>query len=520
MIIEELHVKNFGKLQDTRVSFKEGLNLIYGTNESGKTTLHTFLKCMLFGIHRARGRAAAKDVYSRYEPWEDSHCYAGSMHFMSGGREFCLDRNFQKENVRAELFCVTDGEKLSVKHGDLSVLLGGISEIVYDNTISVGQTKGVTDQDLALELKNYMANYQGTGDSDLNLGKTIKILKDQKKVFQGELKLKQAREDSKKNETASQVLYLGEEVRGLKERVQVEEHRLAQLEEQGPPEDPGQQKTLKKQISRRRRLDILSALLAVISVAAAAFLPGYYRLGAILACVVSEGICLLGRGKLQKKILSIQSGLQEDRDMAMRQIERVKGRLHDLQEDLEEKKVSLEALTQKLHGYDQEIRGKIFHAKDPIEEEIEGIDMAMEAIGMIAKRLQSEIGGQIRDRTSEILAELTGGRYHQVMVDKDLQMGVCTYERYIPVEQLSRGTMEQVYFALRMAVGDVLCSRETLPVVLDDVFVMYDEKRLMETLHWLIGHKQQILLFTCHKREEEILNTYGMPFHRVNVFDP
>ena len=48
----------------------------------------------------------------------------------------------------------------SVKHGDLSVLLGGISEIVYDNTISVGQSKGVTDQDLALELKNYMGNYQ------------------------------------------------------------------------------------------------------------------------------------------------------------------------------------------------------------------------------------------------------------------------------------------------------------------------------------------------------------------------
>ncbi len=204
----------------------------------------------------------------------------------------------------------------------------------------------------------------------------------------------------------------------------------------------------------------------------------------------------------------------------MRQIERVRGRLHDQQEDLREKKLRQEVLTQKLHGYNQEARGEALHSKDPLEEEIESIDLAMDVIGVIAKRLQDEIGDQIRDRTSEILAELTEGKYHQVVVDKDLEMGVSTQERYIPVEQLSRGTMEQVYFALRMAVGDVLCNQEPMPVVLDDVFAMYDERRLMETLQWLISHKRQILLFTCHKREEEILNAYGMPFHRVGVFDP
>lgn len=520
MIIEELHVKNFGKLQDKRVPFREGLNLIYGTNESGKTTLHTFLKCMLFGIRRSRGRAAAKDVYSRYEPWEDSYCYAGSMRFTSGGKEFRLDRDFQKDHVRAELFCVTDGEKLSVKHGDLAMLLGNISEIVYDNTISVGQTKGVTDQDLALELRNYMANYQGTGDSDLDLGKTMQILGNQKKFFQKELQAKQSQEDIKKNETASQVLYLRDEIRELEKKIQLEEHQLAQLEQQQvTPENINSQKMLKKQVAKRHRTDIISAVLAVFLVAAAALLPGYYRIGAVLACILLEGGCFFIRGKIQKKILSLQGGLQEDKEARTRQIERVKGRMHEQKEDLREKRSIQETLLQKLHGYDQEIKGKIHHGKDPIEEEIEGIDMAMEAIGMIGKRLQNEIGGQIRDRTSEILAELTGGKYHQVMIDKDLQMGVSTYERYIPVEQLSRGTMEQVYFALRMAVGDVLCSQEPLPVVLDDVFVMYDERRLMETLQWLIGHKHQVLLFTCHKREEEILNAYGMPFHRVGVFD-
>lgn len=519
MIIEELHVKNFGKLQDTKVPFQKGLNLIYGANESGKTTLHTFLKCMLFGMRRSRGRGAAKDIYSRYEPWEYGHYYAGSMRFESGGKVFCLDRNFQKDNMRAELFCKTDGEKLSVKRGDLSVLLGNISEIVYDNTVSIGQTKGVTDQDLALELRNYMANYQGTGDSDLNLGKTMQILKNQKKVFQGQLQLKKAQEDSKKGETASQTLYLNQEVHQLGDKIQAEKSQLAQLEQERQDLEEAKTRTeLKKLTSRRRLLNILAAIIVVFLVAAAAFLPGLVRICVVIAGALLQCCCLFVRGKLQRKLAALQDGRQEERDMLTRQIERVKGRLHNQEEELKEKKLNLETLTQKLHEYNQEALGR-GAGKDPLEEEMEGVDLAMEVIGMIGQKLQNQVGSQICQRTSEVLAELTRGKYHQVAIDKDLQMGVSAQDRYIPVEQLSRGTMEQVYFALRMAVGDILCSQEVMPVVLDDVFVMYDELRLMETLQWLIEHKQQILLFTCHKREEQILADYGLPYHRVGVFD-
>lgn len=514
MIIEELHVKNFGKLQDVRVPFEEGLNLIYGPNESGKTTLYTFLKSMLFGIRRLRGRAAARDVYSRYEPWEYSHYYAGSMRFVSGGKEFYLDRNFQKDNVRAELYCVTDGERLSVKRGDLSMLLGNVSEIVYDNTISIGQTKGVTDQDLALELKNYIANYQGTGDSDLNLQKALQILKDQRKTLQGEQKLKDAQKEAKDNEASYQLLYLRQETQTLEQRIQMKEGQLEQLLLQQQEEEKKKGTAGRGKSFFRRILDVLSLLTVLLVIGAAAFLPGYIRIAAVGAGVLLEGVCIFFRRKIQGQILPMEERQQEEREMLARQIERVRGSIHDQKDEWRDKKARLETLTRELQVKSRENPGKT-----DLDEEIEGIDMAMEVIGIIGRRLQNEIGSQIAERTSEVLAELTRGKYHQVKVDENLQMGVSTKERYIPVEQLSRGTMEQVHFALRMAVGDVLCSQEPLPVVLDDVFAMYDEGRLMETLQWLIEHKQQVLLFTCHKREEEILRAYGMPYHRVDIFD-
>ena len=56
MIIRELYVKNFGKMNERSLSLKDGVNLITGGNESGKTTLHAFLHAMFYGLRRQRGR--------------------------------------------------------------------------------------------------------------------------------------------------------------------------------------------------------------------------------------------------------------------------------------------------------------------------------------------------------------------------------------------------------------------------------------------------------------------------------
>ena len=68
MRLLELHIDGFGKFHDRTISFNDGINIIYGKNEAGKSTLHTFIRGMLFGIERGRGRAAKNDLYTKYEP--------------------------------------------------------------------------------------------------------------------------------------------------------------------------------------------------------------------------------------------------------------------------------------------------------------------------------------------------------------------------------------------------------------------------------------------------------------------
>lgn len=52
MRLLDLHIDGFGKFHDRTVRFEDGMNLVYGKNEAGKSTLHTFIRCMLFGMER------------------------------------------------------------------------------------------------------------------------------------------------------------------------------------------------------------------------------------------------------------------------------------------------------------------------------------------------------------------------------------------------------------------------------------------------------------------------------------
>lgn len=170
MILKRLTIRNFGRIHEKTFDLSPGINVLYGENESGKTTTHTFVRSMLYGITRQRGRAARNDIYSKYEPWDNPADYGGTIWFESQGKSYRLTRNFYRENQAAELLCEEDGEFLDVENGALENILGNVSEAVYDNTVSVAQLKSVTGPDLARELQNYMASYQGTADSSLDLG--------------------------------------------------------------------------------------------------------------------------------------------------------------------------------------------------------------------------------------------------------------------------------------------------------------------------------------------------------------
>ena len=78
MIIRELYLKSFGKFSETKIELEEGFHIFYGENEFGKSTLHAFIRSMLFGLTKGRGRAAKNDLFTKYEPWDQPSDVFGS----------------------------------------------------------------------------------------------------------------------------------------------------------------------------------------------------------------------------------------------------------------------------------------------------------------------------------------------------------------------------------------------------------------------------------------------------------
>ena len=110
----------------------------------------------------------------------------------------------------------------------------------------------------------------------------------------------------------------------------------------------------------------------------------------------------------------------------------------------------------------------------------------------------------VSSRAGEYLRILTGGRYNRVrMAEDSLQVEVWVDEaqQWLPPREpeFSRGAIDQVYLATRLALVEVLAQGKSPPLVLDDPFVHFDEERLQAAMDLVrrLSSQYQVLLFTC-----------------------
>lgn len=517
MEITELILKNFGKFTEKDIRFSEGVNLIYGENGSGKSTIHTFLKGMLYGMERGRGRAAASDAYSRYEPWDNPNYYAGVMRFRCGNRNFSLERHFDKYTKSSRLFCEDDGEELSIAHGDLEMLLGGMRESDYENTIAIAQLRAVTGPALAAGLKNYAANYYASGNSEINLEGAIAELKERKKELDKEVREKEREKQVKRDKLEAESSYIWRELSSLeKEMTQVQEEYQSTRKKWEAGEKERRRKIEQRASEgvfdrwRIHPVEVIGMLAAVVISFLIFDRPWNFLVAIVIALaeVIYVWNCLKDGKK--KKLESDDAGKEEGRFLS-EQLGRQSGKLEKLQEDYREKKIQQDNIQEQLEELD--VIGEDGKAR---ENRRKALDLAEETILKVSKEMQDKLSRDLNDKVSAILKSITDGKYEKVWMDENLHMRLLANGRSVAMEQVSRGTLEQIFFALRMAAAEVLYEEE-YPVILDDTFAYYDDVRLEATLKWLAENRRQVLIFTCQKREEELLEKVGCPYAKIEI---
>ncbi|MDD3839823.1 MAG: AAA family ATPase [Clostridia bacterium] len=192
-----------------------------------------------------------------------------------------------------------------------------------------------------------------------------------------------------------------------------------------------------------------------------------------------------------------------DREKIEQEINHINNRIGTLKKEIE-------------HGLQNktldEIEGEISHLKDRLDDvtfQRDRFILAKNIIIEAQKRFREEHQPDVLKKSGKYIELITGGRYDRIYAQdasskQGLQVRLCQNDRILEVgeKNLSRGTLEQIYFALRLAMAEHLDPEgESLPVILDDVFVNWDEVRAENGVKLLdaLSNSRQVFLITCHE---------------------
>lgn len=215
--------------------------------------------------------------------------------------------------------------------------------------------------------------------------------------------------------------------------------------------------------------------------------------------------CQLRCGELESSIRS----LQEEENQILRELEGLSRADWTNEQNQEQLKQAISR---------QEVLQAQQRKNNELSLEIEAVKMAVSSIQSIAEDYHVSFVPRINKTCSAILTSLTGGAYTRMAVDDNLNLYIQSQKRSLPLSALSRGTVEQVYLALRLALVDCFWPDQSVPLFLDDSFALYDDERLEQALLWLEqNYAGQIFLFTCHDREEKLLNMHNIDHTFIKI---
>ena len=176
MKISKIKINSFGNLEDKEIDLSDNINIIYGKNEAGKSTLLKFITNMFYGTSKNKKGREFSD-YDRYKPWgrED---FSGKISYqLDDGEKFEVFREFSKKNPK-----IYNGNMEDIsKQYPIDKTLG--SQFFYEQTKVDEQTFLSTIASMQQEVKlekgsqnvliQKMANLAGTGEDNVSYKKAM-----------------------------------------------------------------------------------------------------------------------------------------------------------------------------------------------------------------------------------------------------------------------------------------------------------------------------------------------------------
>ena len=176
MKLKSVQINGFGKLENKKIDFDNGINLIIGKNESGKSTLMGFIKCLFYGVNKNKAGNEFSD-FEKYKPWKDIE-FSGKAEYEIEGKNYSIFRDFNKNNAKVYDETGNDITKNYSKDKNRGISIGmedfKIDEDTFENTTFVTQRNVDVEVDSQKNIMQKLANMIQSGDENISYENILK----------------------------------------------------------------------------------------------------------------------------------------------------------------------------------------------------------------------------------------------------------------------------------------------------------------------------------------------------------
>ena len=591
--IKKLYLTSFGQFENTSIDLESGFNLIYGKNESGKSTITSFIEGILYGFDEGSRVRHFNKKQEIYRPI-NSYKYAGYAIFSKDGVDYRISRNF--DDGAYEIYDFSINEVMKVKESNLNYpgeFLLGLEYELYKNLITAFQRQETSENsrnkireflinkddynfsanDALNFLDNKLANigtmraytkpYAKTINEIDELSKKILDLKSLRSSYYNDFKkldknrnniekktriLKDLRKDRDAYRENIAYKNLEDEIKYQNElnyvNAELDKYKNYESYDEVKEVDTNKTSHIGFYIliclilvflgiyTKQYYLFTLAIILPLISIlidknsniSSSEDTLNYKRDEDYLEYLrlskekekIEEILRVLqnqDKTKSHENIMTIKDLDINETENKIRKLENELESLNKINLDLEKKLASAEEKLQKEVDLTDRLHKLETNLKD-MEEEIEAINIAKSYISEIMEDA-SKNSNNFESEVSQIINTISKGKYDKIFYDKEFNPQIIRDDGIkLDIDKLSTGFYDQLNFALKFSINEATLDNF---LIFDDAFINYDLDRLRSALFYLLdeSYNRQIIYFTCHKREEEILYSEAINYHRI-----
>ena len=176
MKIKQLKINSYGKLKNKEINLSDNINIIYGKNEAGKSTLLKFIINSFYGISKNKKGKEYSD-FDKYKPWEGEEFSGKIIYELDNKEKYEIFRDFKKKNPK---IFNENMEEISKqfnidknKGNEFFLEQTKIDENLFLSTLVVNQQEIKLEEQEQNLLIQKIANLVGTGEDNVSYKKAL-----------------------------------------------------------------------------------------------------------------------------------------------------------------------------------------------------------------------------------------------------------------------------------------------------------------------------------------------------------